>query len=233
MPKVEFIYDEDCPNIEGARGNLVKAFTEAKLIPKWTEWDRNSNDSPSYATKYGSPTILIDGQDIANEKPQSGNNCRIYAINGSNSGVPPVGLITTALSGNSRSPRNWKTALAAIPGVGIILLPKLTCAACWPAYAAIMSSMGVGFFNYTEYLFPISIAALVVTLVALGYRANNRRGYGPFYLGLLSSIAAVFGKFYFESNPIFYISISMLIVASFWNSWPNNSDSRACPACES
>lgn len=233
MPTVEFIYDQDCPNIESARGNLVKALSQTNLSPNWTEWDRNSSDSPLYAKGFGSPTILINGIDIADEKPQGGNNCRIYSLNGFNSGVPPVSLIVSALSGKPKNVRSWKTAFAAISGIGIILLPKLTCAACWPAYAAIMSSMGVGFFNYTEYMIPISVAALAITLVALGYRSRSRRGFGPFLLGFAASIIAIFGKFYLESDPMFYFCVVLLIVASFWNSWPRKTDSKACPACES
>lgn len=31
---------------------------------------------------------------------------------------------------------------ATIPGVGVALLPKLVCPLCWPAYAAIASTLG-------------------------------------------------------------------------------------------
>lgn len=233
MPKVEFIYDNDCPNIEGARNSLIKAFSEMKLSPKWTEWDRNSIDSPPYAKDFGSPTILVNGKDIADEKPQGGNNCRIYSFNGSNGGIPPTKLIVAALTGRTTNLKSWRSVFAAAPGIGVILLPKLTCAACWPAYAAIMSSMGVGFFNYTEYLFPISLAALAITLAALSFRARSRRGYGPFALGLVASVVAIVGKFYFESDSMFYFSVSLLVLASIWNSWPKKIDSTACSACES
>ena len=233
MPRVEFIYDSECPNVKPARENLVKAFAEAKISPKWTEFDRNSEESPSHVRKYGSPTILVDGEDIGGETPQDGNNCRIYSVQGNSSGVPPIELIAKALKNPQTSSSGWKAALAAIPGIGIILLPKLTCAACWPAYAAIMSSMGVGYFNYTEYLFPISIAALIVTLIALAYKANSRRGYGPFFLGLTASVIALLGKFHFESDPVFYASVSFLLVASLWNSWPVKTNSQdTCSACE-
>jgi mercuric ion transport protein len=38
-----------------------------------------------------------------------------------------------------------KQGLLALPGVGVSLLPKLTCPACWPAYAGLLSSVGLGF----------------------------------------------------------------------------------------
>lgn len=232
MLKVEFIYDQECPNVDRARSNLLRAFSTTNLSPKWTEWDRNAADSPDYVRNYGSPTILVDGEDIGGGGPQPGNNCRIYSIGGSDPGVPPVDMIVSKLKGKGLSRKSsWKTAFAAIPGIGIVLLPKLTCAACWPVYAAIMSSLGVGIFNYSEYLFPITLVALLVTLMALGYRASSRRGFGPFYLGLFASIVAVFGKFSVESDPVFYLGVVMLVISSFWNSWPKKVDSQACSTC--
>lgn len=32
-----------------------------------------------------------------------------------------------------------KQTLAALPGIGVSLLPKLMCPACWPAYAGLWS----------------------------------------------------------------------------------------------
>src|SRR3954462_8565336 len=38
-----------------------------------------------------------------------------------------------------------KQAAAALPGIGFSLLPKMLCPACWPAYAGIVSALGLGF----------------------------------------------------------------------------------------
>ena len=85
--------------------------------------------------------------------------------------------------------RHWKRGLIAMPGIGVALLPKLFCPLCWPLYASIVSSVGLGFLIGTTYLLPITGAFLVVTLAVLGFGANKRRGYGPFVLGALSSAA--------------------------------------------
>ena len=37
--------------------------------------------------------------------------------------------------------RSWKRSLSVLPGVGISLLPKLSCPLCWPAYAGLLSSV--------------------------------------------------------------------------------------------
>jgi hypothetical protein len=100
MPKVELIFDLDCPNVSQARLNLFRAFTLAGIAPQWTEWDRNDRESPDYAHRYGSPSILIDGKDIAGEMNRNAANCcRVYLESDeSNKGVPSVKLIATALS---------------------------------------------------------------------------------------------------------------------------------------
>jgi hypothetical protein len=41
--------------------------------------------------------------------------------------------------------RAWKQGLLATPGIGVPLLPKLMCPLCWPAYAGLLSTLGLGF----------------------------------------------------------------------------------------
>ena len=229
--KVEFIYDSDCPNVAAARSQLMKAFSKAKLPASWREWDRSAEDSPSYAKSFGSPTILVDGKDVTGENVETGGNCcRIYrGSDGKNAGVPAISLIERALLKGVKIKSNRAKFFAAIPGIGLVMLPKLTCAACWPAYAGIMSSLGIGFFNYTEYLLPITIIALLIALGALLYRAKQRWGYGPFFIGIIASFIMVLGKFVYESNVALYTGVVLIFIASLWNSWPRKS--KSCSAC--
>lgn len=102
---VEFIYDNDCPNVAATRANLMRAFAKARLSPKWTEWERSSRETPSYAREFGSPAILVDGRDIAGFSAQSAATCRIYTSSkGTRSGIPPVELIASALLSNQQPP---------------------------------------------------------------------------------------------------------------------------------
>jgi mercuric ion transport protein len=89
-----------------------------------------------------------------------------------------------------------------------------------PAYAGLISSVGLGFVMQTAYLLPLTVFSLVLALVALGYRAGRRRGYGPFVLGLAAAVGLVAGKFVADSDVAVYASIASLIGASLWNSWP-------------
>jgi len=116
--------------------------------------------------------------------------------------------------------RSWKQNLLTMPGIGVALLPKLICPFCWPLYAGIVSSIGLGFLIGTTYLLPITTAFFVLTLAVLGFRAKQRRGYGPLLLGLVASVSVLLGKFYFESARASYGGIAVLLVAAVWNAWP-------------
>ena len=116
--------------------------------------------------------------------------------------------------------RTWKQGLLAMPGIGVALLPKLFCPLCWPLYAGVVSSIGLGFLVGTTYLLPITSVFLILTLAVLGFRAKQRRGFGPFLLGVAGSIAILIGKFYLESKPVMYGGVGVLAVASVWNALP-------------
>ena len=124
--------------------------------------------------------------------------------------------------------RTWKQSALTVPGIGVALLPKLICPLCWPLYAGIVSSVGLGFLIGTAYLLPITGAFLMLTLAVLGLGAKQRQGYGPFIAGVLASTAILIGKFSLESNPIMYAGVGFLVVASVWNAWPRRTAKAVC-----
>jgi hypothetical protein len=97
-----------------------------------------------------------------------------------------------------------------------------------PAYAGLISSVGLGFVMRTAYLLPLTALALLLALAALGFRARGRRGYGPFLLGIAAAAALTVGKFVLASDVAVYGGIAALVGASVWNAWPKRS--RSAPA---
>src|SRR5438093_556949 len=95
--------------------------------------------------------------------------------------------------------RALKRTLVTLPGVGVSLLPKLMCPACWPAYAGIVSALGLGFLISAKYLLPLTVAFLAISTLALGFCASRRHGYGPFWMGLVAAATILTGKFYFDA----------------------------------
>jgi hypothetical protein len=257
MPRVELVYDGDCPNVAEARAQLLRAFAAAGAEPRWREWRGDAADAPPHVRGYGSPTILVDGRDVA-ESAERGRAergsvepggmppaaehaapcCRLYRRpDGTVAGVPSVETIVSALRARradgapQAATGGWTLGLATLPGIGAAILPKVACPACWPAYAGFASAVGLGFLLDTTYLLPLTVAFLALAAGALAFRASRRRGYGPFVVGLAGAAIVLVGKFSYESDPGMYAGLALLVAASIWNGWPRRQEAIACPAC--
>ena len=124
--------------------------------------------------------------------------------------------------------------LLTLPSIGVSLLPKLACPLCWPAYASLLSSVGLGVLLSTAYLFPITAFFLAVTVGVLGFGARQRGGYGPLILGLGAAATVLLGKFRLDANPVvMHGAVGLLVIASVWNAWPRPVAGKAapCPSC--
>lgn len=102
MSRVELVYDQSCPNVAAARDQIREALSLAGLPPDWREWNRDSAETPESRRPLGSPTILVDGQDVTalGEKLSvlpTANSCRVYVHADGATGVPPIDLIVSAL----------------------------------------------------------------------------------------------------------------------------------------
>lgn len=76
----------------------------------------------------------------------------------------------------------WKQAWVALPGIGVSLLPKLVCPLCWPAYAGLLSSIGLGFLISAAYLLPFTAAFLALALAAMAFGRKVATDTARFYL---------------------------------------------------
>lgn len=232
--RVELIYDTDCPNVAEARASLLQAFAAVRLEAKWTEWDRSSPSSPAYAANFGSPTILLDGLDVAGDNPREHMSCcRLYAtVEGRYSGAPSVELLKTSFAPATlaAAPSHWKRSFLAVPGIVLSVLPFGGCPLCWPVYARILSALGLSFLLSSAYLLPLTALFLSVSVLTLAFRARARRGYGPFALGLVATTLILWGKFSLDSNVLAYAGVGLLISSALWNTWPRPSAGH-CPRC--
>ena len=221
---------------------MRRAFTRVGLPPQWEEWTQQDSKSPHYVHHYGSPTILVDGQDIAGFSPSADagsapDHCRIYkSPSGDPSHAPSVDTIVQALT--PAPPRiqsllrTSRGILPTVPASILSFLPVGLCPACWPAYAGLLGSVGLGFLLQLRYLVPLTVVFLALAVAGLGYRARTRRGYGPLFLGTAAAVLVVAGKFFLTSDPIVYVGIGFLLGASLWNAWPKHSHGKAhCSVC--
>lgn len=241
MPTVELIYEGNCPHITLARKELLQAFSNLDITPQWLEWETGDNEAPAYVHQYGSPTIIVNGKDVAGYSSfENANHCRLYRQkDNSISGVPPLDQIISALQSAVRKPNrisdisNTGFKTATIPAIVIALLPKLICPFCWPLYTGILGAIGLNFINYTDYLFPLLTLFLVLTVSGLVVGAKSTGEYSPAYLGSLSSVLIIADKFIFETNFFIYGGLAGLIIAVIWHTRNQRLlDRNSCPSCE-
>lgn len=88
------------------------------------------------------------------------------------------------------------------------------------AYTGLLGTVGVGPALYTRWLLPLSIGFSAAALYMLSRDARRRRGYRPFFLGLVAVVGILSGKFSFDSRLLIYTGTALLLAASVWNSWP-------------
>jgi len=245
MADVVLLYDPDCPNVSACRSKLREAFAAVGQTPCWREVDRTAKDTPCKYKGFGSPTILVDGHDLGNEKPTNeGASCRLYRNEeGAYERTPSVASIARILRETrppapNTKPTNgtrWGKSLAAFPAVGAALFPTLTCPACWPGYAAILSSLGIGFLPSNRVLLPLTFLFLTFYLGMLAWDAQKCRRVGPLILGVVASVVLICGRFVIASDAALYAGIGLLMTASAWNVWSGKQRMLRwvrCPACE-
>lgn len=226
---IEFIYQPDCPNVDATRAALRQALVAAGQTPRWREWNSALSNCPPHARAYGSPTILVNGRDIAGAEPSHAPACRIYRdAAGRVSGVPSTDLIASALHARAE-PTRLLGGFAVLPILGVTLLPKLTCAACWPAYSAALASVGIGFFDYTPYLSGLLAVAVAITAIVLVRQARRQRRYAPLLLGAVGAGMLMVAKVGLDYATITYVGATLLALATFCSSWAAGRSN--CAAC--
>lgn len=87
---IELVYFDGCPNAEKARESLQAAMGAAQGA--WREWNLSDEGTPERFRRFGSPTVLVDGEDVTgSDDGNMGMACRA-------DGAPSAAVIREALS---------------------------------------------------------------------------------------------------------------------------------------
>lgn len=97
--KIQLLHFQGCPNVDAARTALRDALAAEELDLPIEEIDVEDDAAPEWAHGWGSPTILIDGQDVAGEQPSGSSCCRLYR-----GGAPSVEVIRARLAAVREEP---------------------------------------------------------------------------------------------------------------------------------
>ncbi len=215
--KVQLLSFAGCPNAVPAREALRRSLAAAGLPPRFEEIDVAASGAPEHLRGWGSPTILVNGRDIAGASP-TGPSCRIYgAENGGTRGVPPDDTIIRALEEARPRRPPWVRSLVLLPGALLPLLPSATCPACIAAYAGVLSSLGLGFMVNERVLAPLIEVFLAAGLVSVAWSTRGHRRPGPLIVAVLGSAAVVAGRLVWSVPALLYGGVALLIGASLWN----------------
>ncbi len=91
-PRIELVYFDGCPNALQARDNLREAIEASGQHVTWSEWDLMEESTPADFRRFGSPTVLVNGEDV------TGENASTEAMACRADGVPSVATITAWIS---------------------------------------------------------------------------------------------------------------------------------------
>ena len=102
--KIQLLSFPGCPNAAAAREALRRVLAAREIDAPIEEVDTSSAATPEHLRGWGSPTVLIDGVDVAGERSPGEASCRLYRdAAGRIQGTPPVVLIEAALIRMTRS----------------------------------------------------------------------------------------------------------------------------------
>lgn len=233
MIGIDFVYSRDCPHVGAARSNLLRALNDAGMAPRWREWLSDGADTPDDLRGLASPSIVVDGTVVDGPLPAEAACCRVYRdATGSVSSAPATTAIIAALGSNDRArpmPRTM-SVMAAMPAVGAALVPKLTCAVCWPAYSGLLAALGIGFVDYTSWLLPIAVVSLILFLASLVAASRRSGTWSPLLLGLLGAFALLGGEFALGDPALTYAGAAGLVAATALSMWSRRTGA-ACAVC--
>ena len=109
--KIDFLYYEDCPSHEQALARLHQVLAEEGIDAHITIHKIETEAQAQSWRFVGSPTILVEGEDIDPPPPNTppALTCRVYRWeNGRISPLPSPEMIRRALRAHANTPRNEK-----------------------------------------------------------------------------------------------------------------------------
>jgi hypothetical protein len=178
-PEITLIYDADCPNVNAARAALGEAITRAQLEPGWIERERTTSGAPIQFQHFGSPTILVDGEDVVGEPSTAAACCRLYQTEEGLRGVPPVEAIVAAIE-RAAIPKSVGGALmtktTASGALGLAFVSALGWLCCLPIAAGASGVFLAGIAAAVGPWWPVLTAGSLILLGVAIVQAMRGRG---------------------------------------------------------
>jgi len=94
---VDLLFVPDCPNVAIARQRIVDAMVAAGVRGEVREREITDADEAAVAGMNGSPTILVNGRDVAGGEAVGSFSCRLYRTATGSDAAPTLNQIVEAL----------------------------------------------------------------------------------------------------------------------------------------
>ena len=108
---------------------------------------------------------------------------------------------------------------ALLPGLGLAVLSKFTCAACVTAYSGVLASVGVGFVATDSGLTILTAVLLVLGLASLAWSTRKLRNLGPIAVVAVGSAVLLTARSGMPSTRVLLGGAALTLAGSVWNLW--------------
>lgn len=217
---LKLVYFEDCPNAKTARVHLILAEQDFEEVNQ----DKLPADHPM--KRFSSPSILYGDTLLFGSAVSGDGGCSLE--------IPAADEITARVKEISGSPAKSSRVLASTGSFGSILAVVL-CPVCKPALAALLGTLGLGFFAKAEVMQSALIIFLVLSVGGFFFSyLKIHKHLPPFLLSIAMAVAVYLGRYvYFgelENNILTYGGIVGLALLSVWN-FTIKKPSAPCGTC--
>jgi hypothetical protein len=104
-----------------------------------------------------------------------------------------------------------------LPGLGLAVLSKFTCAACVTAYSGVLASVGVGFVATDSGLTILTAGLLALGLASVAWSTRRHRRLGPLALVVVGSGVLLAARLGAPSTRVLLAGAAIMLAGSLWN----------------
>ena len=108
---------------------------------------------------------------------------------------------------------------ALLPGLGLAVLSKFTCAACVTAYSGVLASVGVGFVATDSGLTILTAGLLALGLASVAWSTRKHRHLGPLAVVVVGSAVLLTARSGMPSTRVLLAGAAVTLAGSVWNLW--------------
>jgi hypothetical protein len=121
---------------------------------------------------------------------------------------------------------------ALLPGLGLAVLSKFTCAACVGAYTGLLASAGLGFVATDSGLTLLTAGLLALGFAGVAWSTRRHRHLGPLALVVIGSGVVLAGRFGAPSTSVLLAGAAVTLAGSAWNVWLERRPISCCATAE-